>query len=232
MNLIIGDESIDQERVTTLSIPVDAGDKVFNFDEIYSTKSAQKDVYRGIRSSVLSTIHGYNATIFSFGATASGKTHSMCGSEEDFGIMHRATVDIFQAVETLKTQKSNSTFNIELSIVELYNNQFRNLLRQDHNSTYRSNNLSSDINSAADSAHSDASFVPYPTFSGRIGSFADKIELHESPITGVFLVGHPNIRVPVKSIEDAHSLISKGLSSRKIGSTAYNSTSSRSVWHT
>jgi hypothetical protein len=177
----------------------------------------------------LSTVQGFNATVFTFGATASGKTHSMCGSEEDFGIMHRATADIFKAVETLRMQKSSTTFNVELSIVELYNNQFRNLLRAEHsNSTYRSNNLSSDINSAADSAHSDASVVPYPTFSGRIGSFADKIELHESPITGVFLVGHPNIRVPVKSAEDAHSLISKGLSGRKIGSTAYNITSSRS----
>ena len=154
----------------------------------------------------------------------------MCGSEEDFGIMHRATADIFQAVETQRMQKRSTTFNIELSLVELYNNQFRNLLRADHsNSTYRSNNLSSDINSAADSAHSDASVVPYPTFSGRIGSFADKIELHESPVTGVFLVGHPNIRLPVKTIEDAHSLISRGLSGRKIGTTAYNMTSSRSI---
>jgi kinesin family protein 18/19 len=48
---------------------------------------------------VLGVLMGYNATVFAYGATGSGKTHTMVGNSEQPGIMVRALNDIFQAVK-------------------------------------------------------------------------------------------------------------------------------------
>ena len=212
----------------SISIPVESGEKSFFFHDIFSSNSTQSDVYNGVASTVLSTIKGFNATILSFGATASGKSYTMCGSDEDLGIIFNATTDIFRKIEEIKSQNNGTIITTELSFVELYNNQFRNLLKSESNSNgYRSNNLASDINSVADTANTDISIVPYPSFSGRISSITEKIELHEGPATGVFLVGNPNIRIPVQTVDEAHRLICRGLSNRKMGATSHNDTSSR-----
>jgi kinesin family protein 18/19 len=51
------------------------------------------------RQLVSSVLMGYNATVFAYGATGTGKTHTMVGSSEHPGIMVRALNDIFQAVK-------------------------------------------------------------------------------------------------------------------------------------
>jgi kinesin family protein 18/19 len=51
------------------------------------------------RGLVLGVLTGYNATVFAYGATGSGKTHTMVGNSEQPGIMVRALNDIFQAVK-------------------------------------------------------------------------------------------------------------------------------------
>jgi kinesin family protein 18/19 len=45
---------------------------------------------------------GYNATVFAYGATGSGKTHTMVGNTQQPGIMVRALNDLFQAVQESK----------------------------------------------------------------------------------------------------------------------------------
>jgi hypothetical protein len=44
-------------------------------------------------------VAGYNSTLFAYGATGSGKSYSMIGSEKEDGIMQRAIEDVFDLVE-------------------------------------------------------------------------------------------------------------------------------------
>jgi hypothetical protein len=60
-------------------------------------------VYEATSSSLVSDVlMGYNATVFAYGATGSGKTHTMVGSPQQPGIMVRALNDLFQAVKDSK----------------------------------------------------------------------------------------------------------------------------------
>jgi kinesin family protein 18/19 len=60
-------------------------------------------VYEATSSCLVSDVlMGYNATVFAYGATGSGKTHTMVGSPEQPGIMVRALNDLFQAVKDSK----------------------------------------------------------------------------------------------------------------------------------
>lgn len=55
-------------------------------------------MYEGTtKSLVQDVLGGYNATVFAYGATGAGKTHTMVGRPTEPGVMVRALNDIFLA---------------------------------------------------------------------------------------------------------------------------------------
>ncbi|KDR22574.1 hypothetical protein L798_12702, partial [Zootermopsis nevadensis] len=86
----------------------------------------QDMVYEATSSGLVSDVLlGYNATVFAYGATGSGKTHTMVGSPQQPGIMVRALNDLFQAV---KDSKNPEQFTVTMSYLEIYNENIRDLL--------------------------------------------------------------------------------------------------------
>ena len=58
------------------------------FDKIFSKYSRTPEVYENTCSHLIqSVINGYNACVFAYGTTGSGKTFSMTGTMESPGIM-------------------------------------------------------------------------------------------------------------------------------------------------
>ena len=73
-------------------------------------------------------LHGYNGTIFAYGQTSSGKTHTMEGVISDpqlHGIMPRIINDIFQHIYSME---ENLEFHIKVSYFEIYMDKIRDLL--------------------------------------------------------------------------------------------------------
>jgi kinesin family protein 3/17 len=73
-------------------------------------------------------LEGYNGTIFAYGQTGTGKTHTMTGVEGDpnhEGIMPRAFADIF---ESIKGDSNQTQFLVRASYLEIYNEEIRDLL--------------------------------------------------------------------------------------------------------
>ena len=60
---------------------------------------------------------GVDGTIFAYGVTSSGKTHTMTGTPEDQGVIGRAVADVFAAVERMPERD----FLLQLSMMEIYN---------------------------------------------------------------------------------------------------------------
>lgn len=65
------------------------------FDTSVSTREVFNSVAKGLVRSVLS---GYNSTIFAYGQTASGKTHTMQGSRDNPGVIPLAVQEIMAAI--------------------------------------------------------------------------------------------------------------------------------------
>ena len=60
----------------------------------------QEEVYgRTTKPLVENVLQGYNATVFAYGATGSGKTYTMVGQPNQPGCMARALNDLFEAVD-------------------------------------------------------------------------------------------------------------------------------------
>lgn len=56
----------------------------FNFDRTFDVNATQADVYTYAAKPVVdSVLEGFNGTVFAYGQTASGKTHTMEGSSID-----------------------------------------------------------------------------------------------------------------------------------------------------
>ena len=60
------------------------GQNDFQFDHVFDMRSQQKEVYDfAARPIIDSVIEGFNGTIFAYGQTSSGKTHTMVGPDID-----------------------------------------------------------------------------------------------------------------------------------------------------
>jgi hypothetical protein len=103
-------------------------DKLFTFDKVFPEDCSQEDLYESVSGLVKATVRGYNTTIFAYGSTGSGKSFTMTGSSNSPGIIPRAISEIFSMIEAKATQEKDVFFYVRLSYVELYNNNFRNLL--------------------------------------------------------------------------------------------------------
>jgi kinesin family member 18/19 len=53
-------------------------DQTFMFDRVFDENTTQADVYESTTKNLLdSVLDGYNATVFAYGATGCGKTHTI-----------------------------------------------------------------------------------------------------------------------------------------------------------
>lgn len=97
----------------------------YAFDYAMDKSAKQQVIYEKSTKFLLSgVVQGFNATVFAYGATGSGKTHTMLGNGEEPGIMVRALADLFTIIETSKEKQ----FKIKLFYVEIYNETLRDLL--------------------------------------------------------------------------------------------------------
>ena len=62
----------------------DEAPKQFTFDYVYDWNSLQESIYDQTASPIIANVlEGYNGTIFAYGQTGTGKTHTMTGKEDD-----------------------------------------------------------------------------------------------------------------------------------------------------
>ncbi|XP_049450291.1 kinesin heavy chain-like [Epinephelus fuscoguttatus] len=103
--------------------------KPYVFDRVLPPNTEQVQVYDTCaRQIVKDVLGGYNGTIFAYGQTSSGKTHTMEGNLHDphvMGIIPRIARDIFDHIYSMD---ENLEFHIKVSYFEIYLDKIRDLL--------------------------------------------------------------------------------------------------------
>lgn len=120
----------------------------YMFDAAFDSKASQADVYKGSAKPFIGDVlEGLNVTIFAYGATGAGKTHTMMGSErvvgtkreelasggsteEVSGIVPQSLVDVFKGIERkYKAAKGREEeWKVKVGYLEVYNDQIFDLL--------------------------------------------------------------------------------------------------------
>jgi kinesin family protein 18/19 len=101
-------------------------DQTFAFDRIFDQNASQGEVYESTTRSLLDNVlDGYNATVFAYGATGCGKTHTITGTAQQPGIIFLTMQELFERIDERSSEKSTE---ISLSYLEIYNETIRDLL--------------------------------------------------------------------------------------------------------
>jgi hypothetical protein len=101
-------------------------DQTFAFDRIFDQNASQGEVYESTTRGLLdSVLDGYNATVFAYGATGCGKTHTITGTAQQPGIIFMTMQELFERIDERSGEKSTE---ISLSYLEIYNETIRDLL--------------------------------------------------------------------------------------------------------
>ncbi|KAM1181945.1 hypothetical protein ACFX13_000508 [Malus domestica] len=100
--------------------------KDFELDRVYGPHVGQAELFHDVQPLVQSALDGYNVSIFAYGQTNSGKTHTMEGSSHDRGLYARSFEELFDLSNSDST--STSRFKFSVTVSELYNEQMRDLL--------------------------------------------------------------------------------------------------------
>ena len=98
---------------------------MLNFKDWLSSFCFLADVFVDTAPVVVSVLDGYNVCIFAYGQTGTGKTFTMEGTENDRGVNYRTLEELFHLASQRKGQYE---YTISVSVVEVYNEQIRDLL--------------------------------------------------------------------------------------------------------
>jgi hypothetical protein len=188
-------------------------DRHFAFDHAFGQTTPSDKVYNSTtRFLVDGVVAGFNATVFAYGATGSGKTYTMLGAPQTPGLMvltlrdlykeidraqdaSAAAADAYDAERNFSSNKIGSKavrrieYKVSLSYVEVYNENIRDLLSES-------------------------------------GDSQEFLDLREDPIRGNCVAGVTEHSV--SNTNDIISLLSAGNKRRTQEPTAANKESSRS----
>ncbi|XP_031091346.1 kinesin-like protein KIN-8A isoform X2 [Ipomoea triloba] len=98
----------------------------FTFDAAFPESASQQQVYSTTTAELVeAVVQGRNGSVFCYGATGAGKTHTMLGTVENPGVMVLAIKDLFTKIRQMSFDGNHV---VHLSYLEVYNETVRDLL--------------------------------------------------------------------------------------------------------
>ncbi|PIN16990.1 Kinesin-like protein [Handroanthus impetiginosus] len=97
----------------------------YKFDRVFGPATTTRHVYDVAAQHVVSgAMEGVNGTVFAYGVTSSGKTHTMHGEQKSPGIIPLAVKDVFGFIQEMPARE----FLLRVSYLEIYNEVINDLL--------------------------------------------------------------------------------------------------------
>ena len=105
---------------------------------MYDARHSQLEIFEATALPIVrAAMEGYNGTIFAYGQTGTGKTHTMEGKPEsasERGIIPNAFNDVFDQIDASSSATDvDATYLVRASYLEIYNEDIRDLLAKDQN---------------------------------------------------------------------------------------------------
>ncbi|KAF3944751.1 hypothetical protein CMV_028807 [Castanea mollissima] len=97
----------------------------YAFDRVFGPNTASQEVYDvAAKPVVKAAMEGVNGTVFAYGVTSSGKTHTMHGDQSSPGVIPLAIKDVFSMIQDTPGRE----FLLRVSYLEIYNEVINDLL--------------------------------------------------------------------------------------------------------
>lgn len=173
--------------------------KTYVYDHVFGQEANQSDVYAGVVEPIVDEVlQGYNCTVFAYGQTGTGKTHTMEGRRDDgiigmterrlpdnAGIIPRSVKQIFDHLRSITDEHT-----VRVSHLEIYNEHLSDLLGPDEDEA------------------------------------SDTLRVYEDSSKGTFVQGLDEVLV--RNEEEIFAVLDKSANKRRTAETLMNKYSSRS----
>ncbi|CAH1790380.1 unnamed protein product [Owenia fusiformis] len=164
---------------------ISLGGKIYVFDKVFKPNVTQEFVYTSAaKQIVLDVLSGYNGTIFAYGQTSSGKTHTMegvLGDERLQGVIPRIVNDVFNYIYQMD---ENLEFHIKVSYFEIYMDKIRDLL---------------DVSKTNLAVHEDKNKVPF------VKGITEQFVSSPEEVIDIMMAGKDNRHVAVTNMNEHSS---------------------------
>lgn len=97
-------------------------------DKVFDGQNTREIYDQVARQIIESSLDGFNGTIFAYGQTSSGKTHTMQGSPNEPGVIPLAVEDVFDKIEHTPERE----YLLRVSYMEIYNEVIKDLLNPEN----------------------------------------------------------------------------------------------------
>ncbi|KAK3804119.1 hypothetical protein RRG08_047197 [Elysia crispata] len=111
----------------------------YEFNTVFDENSSQAEVFStSVEPMLEKVLQGQNVSVFAYGPTGAGKTHTMLGMTSDPGIIPRVIQSLFEAIEEKQASALNGNsnqapqFKVTFSYMEIYNEKVHDLLVSGH----------------------------------------------------------------------------------------------------
>eukprot|EP00890_Picochlorum_soloecismus_P006336 jgi/Picsp_1/6703/NSC_04045-R1_125 kda kinesin-related len=130
---VIQCEEAHREVIMTQQVGGKQFNRTYHFDKVFSPDTTQERLYEAAISPIVDEVlQGFNCTIFAYGQTGTGKTHTMTGEistsgmlTEQSGVIPRAIQHIFKYLDGLA---GCNEYTVKCCFLELYNEEITDLL--------------------------------------------------------------------------------------------------------
>lgn len=93
-------------------------DLSFAFDRVFNDQATNEEVFEHTTKPVVeSVLDGYNCSVFAYGATSAGKTHTMLGSPNNPGVIFLTMMELYRK---LMEKDEEYETDISVSYLEVY----------------------------------------------------------------------------------------------------------------
>lgn len=120
----------DMVSRTVTCLRPNSADQAYAFDSLFDDSCSTETVYQAsVKTLIQGAVNGIDTTIYAFGQTGAGKTHTMIGVDEGgfqlSGVVFQSMEELFQIVSCREQEEQ---YLINLSCTEVYNEQVFDLL--------------------------------------------------------------------------------------------------------
>lgn len=137
---------VESHDASTLSV---SGRK-FKFDAVFDATSTQASIFsQSMQPLIAHVLSGSHATVFAYGATGCGKTHTMTGTLQNPGLIPRTISNLYKHLPRAS--------QISISFLEVYNESIRDLLSEATNLAIREDDSANRVLVSGLSEHSPKS---------------------------------------------------------------------------
>ncbi|KAJ9665200.1 hypothetical protein H2201_004674 [Coniosporium apollinis] len=120
-----GNETVGSPTVVRIPNPKNEAEHFsFQFNSVYDQEATQQDIYdHEVAPTVKHLFNGFDTTIFAYGVTGTGKTHTMRGGKSlaDRGVIPRLLSSIYRRSRKIEKDSGGSTqVEVAMSYYEIY----------------------------------------------------------------------------------------------------------------